>query len=290
MQRIALTILLAVTFGILGGIAGNRLQSHDDAADRSQSVRDRVLDSATIKAAYLVRPPNIIKDPNTGELSGIFVDILNEIGRRAGLRVEWVEEVTWSTMIEGLNAGRYDIVGTGIWRNATRGKAADFTSPLFYSGVGAFVREDDHRFDDNLALLNDSNVKVAVIDGEMAEIIRDADFPSAQSISLTQVSDTSQLLLEVQSRKADVTFLASQIAARYLEKNPGKLRNIAGERPLRVFPESMVIKTGQEQFRAMLDAAIVELVNSNFVERTIRKHDTSPGSYYLVAQPYRPLR
>src|SRR5690349_1133348 len=120
MQRPVLTILLTLIIGIFGGIVGSRLHPSEAAPQKTHSVRDRVLDSSTIRAAYLVRPPNIIKDPNTGELSGIFVDILNEIGRRTGLQVQWVEEVTWSTMIEGLNSNRYDIVGTGIWRNATR--------------------------------------------------------------------------------------------------------------------------------------------------------------------------
>lgn len=289
MRQHASVIVLALLFGALGGFlyTNHRQDSRSTAAI---SVRDRVLSSGTIRAAYLVRPPNIIKDPNTGKLSGIFVDVLEEIGKRAGLRIDWVEEVTWTTMMEGLSSSRYDIVGTGIWRNATRGKAADFTLPLFYSGVGTFVRANDHRFDDNLALLNDSNVRISTIDGEMAQIIAQADFPAAHPVSLTQVSDTSQLLLEVQSGKADATFIAAQIGARYMAKNAGALRNISTEKPLRVFPESMVIREGQYDFKAMIDSAITELVHSNFVERTIRKYDSVPEAYYLVAPPYRPLR
>lgn len=289
MRQALSMIAIALISGILGGLLSGH-DSHDSNRAAAMSVRQRVLSSNTIRAAYLVRPPNIIKDPNTGKLSGIFVDVLEEIGHRAGLRIEWVEEVTWSTMMEGLNSGRYDIVGTGIWRNATRGKAADFTLPLFYSGVGAFVGAGDHRFDDNLGRLNDTSIKIATIDGEMAEIIARTEFPAAQTVALTQVSDTSQLLMEVQSGKADATFLAAQIGARYIEKNPATVRNITLSAPLRVFPESMVIRSGEYDFKAMLDAAITELVNSNFVEKTIRKYDTHPESYYLVALSYRPMR
>ena len=275
MRQTLPVIAIALIFGVLGGLLSGHYR-HDSNRAAQMTVRERVLSSNTIRAAYLVRPPNIIKDPNTGKLSGIFVDVLEEMGRRAGLRIEWVEEVTWATMMEGLESSRYDIVGTGIWRNATRGRAADFTLPLFYSGVGAFVRADDHRFDDHLDQLNEGGVRIATIDGEMAEIIAHSDFPAARAVALTQVSDTSQLLLEVQSGKADATFIAAQIGARYMEKNPGALRNIATTAPLRVFPESMVIRPGESDFKAMLDSAITELVNSHFVEATIRKYDSHP--------------
>ena len=290
MRKLPYAVLIALFCATWLGLAAG-LQSCSRQGQTSQnSTLDRVLTSKTIRAAYLVRPPNIIKDPNTGKLSGIFVDIVDEIGRRAGLRVEWVEEVTWSNMIEGLNSSRYDIVGTGIWRNATRGLAADFTQPLFYSGVGVYVRTNDHRFDGNLALINSGDVRVATIDGEMAEIIAKSDFPSAQAVSLTQISDTSQLLLEVQSNKADVTFLAAQIGARYIEKNPGMVRNIAADRPIRVFPEALLLKKGDYEFKAALDSAITEIVNSDFVEKTIKKYDSASTAYYLVADPYRPFK
>ncbi len=287
-QSVAIMAILACV--VFVGLAVGLNSCSRPTQSAQQSTLDRVLTSGTIRAAYLVRPPNIIKDPNTGKLSGIFVDIVNEIGRRAGLKVEWTEEVTWSTMIEGLNSGRYDVVGTGIWRNATRGKAADFTLPLFYSGVGVFVRSDDHRFDSDRTLINRGDVRISVIDGEMAETIAKSDFPAAQPVSLTQVSDTSQMLLEVQSKKADVAFLAAQIGARYMAKNPGALRNIAGERPIRVFPESLMVKRGDYEFKAALDSAITEIVNSDFVSKTIKKHDSVPESYYLVANPYRPYQ
>ncbi|HYI64050.1 MAG TPA: transporter substrate-binding domain-containing protein [Allosphingosinicella sp.] len=291
MRKLPIAAFIALVCTVLGGFLLTLQSCSSGSAPAAQhSTLDRVLSSGTIRAAYLVRPPNIIKNPNTGRLSGIFVDIVEEMARRQGLRVQWVEEVTWATMIEGLNSNRYDVVGTGIWRNATRGRAADFTIPLFYSGVGAFVRNDDHRFDSDLSLINNPGVRISTIDGEMAAIIARADFPNARTVSLTQVSDTSQMLLEVQTNKADVTFLAAQIGARYMQQNAGTIRNIAVARPIRVFPESLMIRTNDYAFKAMLDSAITELVNSDFVERTIARNDAMPDAYYLVANPYRPYR
>src|SRR5262245_6810925 len=70
-------------------------------------VMDRVLKSGTIRASYAVAAPLCMKDPNTGQLSGVGVDILNEAGRRLSLKVAWVEETGWGALFEGLNTDRY---------------------------------------------------------------------------------------------------------------------------------------------------------------------------------------
>src|SRR5436305_11562808 len=89
-----------------------------------ETVYDRVIKSGKIRAAYLSYPPACIKDTTTGKLSGIFVETLEKAADNLGLKVEWTEEVGWGSQIEGLQADRYDIVGSPVWANPTRGKVA----------------------------------------------------------------------------------------------------------------------------------------------------------------------
>jgi len=49
------------------------------------------------------------------------------------LKIEYVEEVGWGTMIESLQTKRIDIVCAPIWPNAQRAKVADFVEPLYYT-------------------------------------------------------------------------------------------------------------------------------------------------------------
>lgn len=113
------------------------------------------------------------------------------------LKVEWTEEIAWGTMIEGLLADRYDVAGTPVWDIPSRGKIVGFSIPLYYSGIGAYVRQNDNRFDGKLDSLNSKDVKIATIDGEMAKVIANSQFPDAQHVSLAQISDVSQMLLNV---------------------------------------------------------------------------------------------
>lgn len=251
------------------------------------SAYDRILQQGTIRCGYVQYPPGCIKNPNTGQLTGVFVEALEEAGKNMGLKVEWAEEVGWGSMIEGLKADRYDLIGSQVWANSTRGKLVDFTVPLFFSGIGVYVRADDVRFDYDLSKINALDVRIATIDGEMSDIISKQDYPKAKTVSHPQLSDNSQILLDLVNNKADVTFVEPYVAELFLKNNPATVRNLATDRPIRIFPNSMMMRKGETQLKTMLDTALSELLNTGFVDQLMRKHVPQVGLFYPVAYPYR---
>ena len=276
-RRLCLGLITAAIF--LGSCGGDTEIAQSDAS------YDRLLNEDVIRAGYVTYPPSFISDPNSGELSGISHDILVRAAENLNVKVEFVEELGWGSMIEAVNSGRVDIVATGIWPTAQRAKRANFIEPIFYSFVNAYVRFDDNRFDANIEAANSDEIKIATIDGEMASIIASSDFPSANEQSFTQISDVSQLLLEVASGKADITFVEPAIAEAYMEKNPGKIKKVKGVEPLRLFPNSYMVGKQSPKFQSTIDVAISELVNSGEVDRIIRKYEEFPGSFGRTSPP-----
>lgn len=209
-------------------------------SSKTFTVYERVIEKGEIRVGYLVLPPFLDKKSSTGAFTGIFYDFMEEIGRRLDLKVVWVEEVNLANMSVGLETRRYDMVAFPLWRNAARAKTMAFSPPLFYAALGVYVRADDTRFDADLSLLNSEDVRVSTIDGEVAENIAREDFPLAKHVALPQFSDYTQLLLQVQTGKADVTFFDKVFAQGYLAQNPGKLKDISGDRPIRVFAQTFI--------------------------------------------------
>lgn len=78
------------------------------AMAQQQPAFDHVIGSKTLRCGYFVYAPGIYKDPNTKELSGIYVDTMKSIAGRLGLKLEWTQEVGFATMVEELNKGKYD--------------------------------------------------------------------------------------------------------------------------------------------------------------------------------------
>jgi len=213
----------------------------------SQPAFDRVINTKTIRVGYISYGTSLIKDPNSGKITGIFHDVLEESGHRADLKIEFVEEVGWGTMIEAVNSGRVDLICTGLWPNSTRAKFADFTDPIYFSPIKAYVKTGDKTFDGDLGKANAATVKIATIDGEMTSIIAKTDFPKATIDSLPQTADVSQVLLEVAGGEAALTFVEPAIARDFLDKNPDAVREVSGVSPVRVFPASKYRRHGPPQ-------------------------------------------
>jgi ABC-type amino acid transport substrate-binding protein len=247
---------------------------------------DRVIENGQIRVGYIAYPPSFIIDPNTKKFSGISHDVLEAAAGKLGLRVQYAEEVAWGTMIEAINTGRVDMIATGIWPNANRGKFASFSSPLFYSPVAAYVRADDARFDGDISKANQPTVRISVVDGEMAEQIAITDFPQAQRVSLPQQTQVSQLLLEVQSGKGDVTFVEPAVARDYIQANPGRIRPVSGIPPLRTFPTTFMTANGSPKLLNMLDVAVAELVRNGEVDQIVDKYEKDPNTIIRVRRTY----
>lgn len=257
------------------------------ASAPQQTAYDRVLASGVIRVGYVIYPPGLIKDPNTKQITGIFAEVLEEAAKNLGLKVEWTEEVGWGTMIEGLRANRYDMIGSPVWPLAQRARVADFTVPVYYGGLAAFVRADDHRFDGNLAALNSPEVRIATLDGEVTDTVARYDFPLAKPVSAPQSTEIATLLKTITSGRADVTFVEPFVALEFLRTNPGTLRNAAPGRALRLYPNTYMLLPGQGHFKPMLDGAIEELINSGFVDKVLDKYEPAKGAFYRHALPYR---
>lgn len=271
---------------ICSGLFISLLGANNNPQSKTQTTYEKVVESGTIKVGYIPYAPSFIIDPNTGEYSGTFYEVLEEIGAKLDIEIDYAQELGWGTMIESVKSGQVDLIVTGIWPTTERAKHVDFVDPLYYSTAKAYVRVDDNRFDGDLTRVNHSSIKIASIDGEITTTIAKADFPYATLVSLTQSSDVSQLLLDVASHKADITFLEPAAALEYMSNNPGQIKEVADVNPLRVYPNSMVVGKGQVELLSTLNTAIAELHNNGFVKRVIKKYEKYPNSFQSVALPF----
>lgn len=286
------TVLGIIVFLLLGhwlvGSLSNIYRSSTRREDRRRfkSVCP-VIKSGKLRVGYITFPPYLNKDTSSGQLSGIFYDITQKLGRNLSLKVVWVEEAGLANLSAGFDANRYDLIAFPLWRNGARAKNVAFSTPLFYSAVGAYARAGDTRFDDRLDRINSPEITVAAIDGEMAGVIAAEDFPKAKVVSLPQLVDYTQLMLEVTSDKADVTFFSTLFANRFISKNPNSVKEISRGRPVRLYAECFILPLGDPSFASMIDSALIEIVENGGLEAAFRNQGEDPGEYFMRALPYR---
>jgi polar amino acid transport system substrate-binding protein len=244
----------------------------------------------TLRCAYIILPPEFTKDANTGKLMGFSYDAAEELGKRMHWKIDWVEEVNFGTMSEGFKTDRYDAICFSLYRYSPFAAIFEYSVPMFYSGTGVYVRADDHRFDNNLAAINDENVKVATMDAEMSQFVARDDFPKAKTVSLPQNSEMTQMMLMVETNKADVTFINNTNAGLYLQANPGKLRDIAADQPVRLFSHGFAFKKGELELLTTVNYVFEEMLNDGTMNKIVMAHEKIPGNFLFVAKPYQHLQ
>lgn len=251
-----------------------------------ESVYDRVMRTGTIRCGYFVWPPFIAKDPNTGAMSGVFYDLTEELGKRLELKILWEQELNFGTYLQDLETGKYDLECAGGWPTATRGKFASYSRPLFYIALVPFVRADETRFAAGTETMNAPEVKISVIDGENSQIIRRQQFSNAQEVGLPQTASPTEMMMNVLTGKADVTFTDTVFGSQFMKENPGKLKMLWPEAPLKIIPQNLTVKSEEPRFLDMINTAEEEILLDGTVDRILKKHDPSLKSFYPVAKPY----
>lgn len=229
---------------------------HNETGGVPETALARVTRTGVIRCGYVTWAPYLSIDPQTGAKSGIAYDFMQAIGDEMGVRVDWVEEVGWGNFSEGLATRRYDVMCVPVWESGQRAKAALLTQPMYDNGLYAYAPENDKRFGDTIDELNKNSVRVVVIEGDVMQQVRRMRLPAAQELVLPQMATEAESLLSVMTHKADIALDNPFGIALYNKTATIKMRPVAGNKPLRLFANSLAVRLGESDLKAALDSSI----------------------------------
>lgn len=277
MKRLLLALVLVLTACGPNGSA------------KKETAYDRVIHTGVLRCAYGIWEPGVMRDPNTGQIAGFVVDFMNEMGKALNLKVEYNLEVDWAQIAEALQAGKADAHCAGVWATPARGRQMAFTDPMSFLPTVAFVREGDTRFDKNLKAINSPDVTIAVIDDDVSEEIATHDFPLARRVSRPQIGAVEDLMVMVMNKKADITFDGPNRFEPFSRNNPGKLRMVPTERPMRIFPNVVAVDIHEQELLQMLNTAMHQMQDNGTFDKLKDAYRAKgyPVDYLLpVVRPY----
>ena len=156
---------------------------------------------------------------------------------------------------------------------------------MFYNPIQAWGRADENRYT-QVADMNAPGVRVSTQDGAMEDLIARSDFGKAKLVSIPQLSPWTDVLMNIITSKADVTFAAPDAVNAFMVNNQGKRKELFPDEPLRVFPTCFAFGSEAFGLRDMVDSALVEMQNDGTVDRILKKYEKFRGSFYRVARPY----
>lgn len=204
MKKVGSIVLTAVIAALLVFLAFRTglTPSFAPTSAVKETVAERVMRTNEIRCGYSFWHPLMFVDVKTGEKKGIFHDLMEEAGKRLGLKIIWQEELGWGTVVESVRNGRVDMACAGYWLQPERIKHVSSTAPQLYASLYVWGRRDETRFS-KFEDLNSEQAIVGTIDGGAANGIIEKRFPKAKRVSVPELVGSGDYIQLVTSKKAD---------------------------------------------------------------------------------------
>lgn len=215
----------------------------------SSGTKAALAPTGKLRVAFLSTAPIYsTKDPATGELKGVAVDLGRELSRRVGVPFEPVGYAAVPALIGGAKAGEWDVALMGI--NAERATAMDFSAAymeveqgyLVHAGVPIATASD----------VDKGGIRIGVLEKAGADIYLSRTLKNAVLVRTTSAAELYALF---GAGKADVIAATKTALFAEAEKQPGS-RVLDGR--ILVEPIGMGVPKGRDSAAAAYVGKFVE--------------------------------
>lgn len=237
-------------------------------AQRQADALQRINSSGELKVGYVVFPPWIIKDANTGALSGSYVETIQEIARLMPVKLTFVE-ASWATFVAGLQTGQFDLSIVPSFVTVGRAKVVNFTRPISYTGNTALVRSNDKRFS-KLSDLDAKGVSIVVTQGTQEHEYATKNFRQA-NVKALSTFDMALLFTEVVSGKADAALSDTYNVSQFV-KTHREVRDLLSGKPYSVLPVAWAVRYDDMALWQFLNSSLSFLEGSGFLREVGEKY------------------
>lgn len=176
------------------------------ARAQNASLLDTIKKNGVIRIGVAVDQPFTLKD-KSGKWLSFVPDLDRMVGQKLGVKVQFVE-TTWTVIVAGLQADKYDMIGTSIYNTKERQKAIDFSIPYAYGGISYVGLKSAMGKLTSVSAINDPNVSVAVTTGAGEDMVTRRLFPKAKVVAFPN-STLPTLLTELFSKHVTLVGTAS---------------------------------------------------------------------------------
>lgn len=195
-------------------------------------------------------PPFTFKDPDTDELTGYDVEVMEAVAERAGWDLRFVQG-TFDALFPALDAGRVDVLANQVTINPEREASYLFSRPYTFSR-GVIVTAADT---DDITSLDDLAGRTTAQSetSNWAQVARDA---GAEVRSVEGFGPAAELLVQ---GRVDAIVNDNIAVLDYLASTGSDDIKIAGDAGDEVSRQALVFRQADPQLRDEADAALEEL-------------------------------
>jgi polar amino acid transport system substrate-binding protein len=212
-------------------------------------------------------PFEFINEDN--EFDGFDIALMNEIGERLGVEVEW-QDIAFDGLIAAVKAGQIDAIIAAMAATPERDEQVDFTLNYYVGSDAVLLAEGS---DIVIEAPEDSaGHKIGVQSGTIHEgWVQDnlIETGMMDEADLSRYERADQAILDLKSGRIDVVIMDYYAAAAFVQQGGVELvleQNLLGE------SQAIAIPEGADELKAVLDEVIQGLIDEGFVEGLIQEY------------------
>jgi polar amino acid transport system substrate-binding protein len=215
-------------------------------------------------------------DPEPG-VQGIDPDLANELGRRLGVRLTFVN-VAFDSLLDSLQSGQIDAIFSGMSATPERALKVSFieyfqagTSIVVPTGNPAGIKKVDDLCGHTVA------VQAGTTQSDLATA-RAKQCPAARPMKVRQLDSGSQALLDVKFRQADASLTDFPVAAYNAKASSGgrDFEVVGGQ--IEPGPFGIGVRKADAGLRDALRTALRQIIADGTYDRVLAKWNLSEGA------------
>ncbi len=286
------TVLISIVSAVVASFAvlhfsGDTLTVAN--VEKQETAYERVMRTGTLRCGYVLYPPYMEKDLETGKFKGLGYDFVEELGKTLNIKIEWSENVPVGGDVDVLKNNRVDAICaiTGTY-DPNMFVHIDFSKPFTFLRNVIYARSDDERLKGTIGYddLNSPEFTFVGIEGDATLIYAKLLFPNAKVKGLPQLVDTAQLFSEVLTHKADLVVVEPPVAARATKSNSDMFRKVNFTGKLPEYGATLAFAKGSEKLKSTINETIDYMNLNGITDELINKHESNKPMFIRVSKPY----
>lgn len=192
--------------------------------------------------------PFTYKDPDTGEYSGIDIDMVQDLAKRLDVKVEYVD-TTWKDLLDDY-LGSCDIGVGGVSISLERAEQAAFSNATLDEGKTPITLCENVEKYDTIKEINQPGVRSITPIGGTNQKFAEENYPDGKVIAF---EDNNSIFDEIIEGRADVMTTDASETLWVANKHP-ELCAVHPDKPFNYSQKAYLLPRGDTAFKAYVDA------------------------------------
>jgi cyclohexadienyl dehydratase len=265
----AIFIRAAVSLALT--VAGASALADAPAAEPADGVLIRLKASGQLRVCIWPEYYGVTyRNPRTGQLAGIDIDLSAELAKELLVRLQYVES-SFASLVEDLKTRRCDVAMFAIGMLPQRMEKLRFTQPYLQSDIYAITTRSN-RVVRQWADIDKPGVAVAVQAGTFMEPVMAESLKHAQLVSIKPPATRER---ELEAGRVDV-FMTDYPYSRRLLDNADWAALISPPTPFHVLPYAYATRQGDDAWSAVVDDFVARIKRDGRLAAAAARHGLSP--------------